>query len=321
MYTVASFDSAFWGPIAAFMASVTWATGVLAYSKLSHQYPAYIINFHRILIGFPAACLLLTVVGGWGPSFAAMDMTKALWAVVVVLSSYAFGDALFLMSTRHMGGPGALAIASIYPLWSAVWGSFFEGQSLSYLQIIGIVVVVAGVVAVILSGAKKDDLAPSVPRLQDLEPVPSKKFWREARFLGVLLAFGASLSWAMNAIAVAKLGQGLNAMFVNVLRLGIAVALCPLVGIMMNGRASFKLISKKDLVPALPVFGVECILGPFFFAYGLANSSLAVGAALSALAPAISVPVAVLMGRERFSKLKTAGVAAVVAGVWLLLGV
>ncbi len=312
-------DAAFWGPIAAFMASVTWATGVLGYSKLSQTYPAYIINLHRIMIGLPAACLILTITGGWGAALDLLTAQKLGWAIVVVLSSYAFGDALFFMSTKRIGGPAALAVASVYPLWSAMWGVAFEGQALLLGQIIGIVIVIAGVVAVILSGAKEEDLAPGIPRMQELEVLPKKRFWRGAKAVGFALALLASLCWSMNTISVSKLGEGLNPMFVNVLRLGIAFILCPIIGVAMNGKSSLKLIPAKLFWPFLPVFAVECVLGPFFYVYGLSNSPLAVGAALTALAPAISVPVAVLIGRESFSWLKSSGIVAVVAGIWLML--
>lgn len=314
-----SVEFGFWGPLAAFAASLTWATGVLGYSKLSLKHPAYVINLHRIFVGFPAACLLLTLAGGWGEALAAIDGAKVGWAVVVVLSSYAFGDALFFMATKRLGGPAALAVASVYPLWSALWGVFCEGQMLNVGKAAGVCVIVGGVIAVILSGARGEDIAPSVPRLQPLATMPRARFWKEAKFVGYLLAFGASLSWAMNAVAVANLGQGLSASFVNVLRLGIALLLCPLIGVAMNGLSSFRLIRWPQFVSFLPVFAVESVLGPFFFVYGLSKSPLAVGAALSSLAPAISVPVAVLLGRERFSRLKTTGVFAVVVGIWLLL--
>jgi len=51
------------GPAAAFSASITWAVGVLAYSKLSERHPAYIINFTRLLVGIPFALVVLALSG------------------------------------------------------------------------------------------------------------------------------------------------------------------------------------------------------------------------------------------------------------------
>lgn len=304
------------GPAAAFSASITWAVGAVAYSKLSHSYPAYIVNLHRILVGLPAALLILTLMGGWGEAVGTLSFEKVGWALMVVLAGYALGDAIFLMSSQRIGGPASLAIASIYPLWSALWGAFFESEPLGHWQILGIVSIVGGVVAVILSGAKSEDLAPVVPRMQETESRP-RRF--DHRAMGVALALLASFFWALNSVAVGKLGQGMNPHFVNSLRLSLALILCPLIGVLMNGKTSLRLIPMKTLKPLLVVFGIECILGPFFYVYGLSHSSVAVGSALTALAPAISVPVAVAMGREKFSKLKTAGIFAVIAGIYLLL--
>ncbi|HVJ65197.1 MAG TPA: DMT family transporter [Bdellovibrionota bacterium] len=313
-----STSAEFLGPLASFLASLTWAVGVLGYAKLSETYPAYIINLHRILVGLPAACLILSIMGGWGESLALVNSSKVSWAVVVVLSSYAFGDALFFMATKRLGGPGALAIASVYPLWSALYGATFEGQMLSGTQIAAIVVVVAGVVAVILSGAKNEDLAPGIPRVQEIQ-TPPRRFLLMPQPWGFVLAILASLCWSMNTIAVSKLGEGMNAVFVNVLRLSIALVLCPLIGVAMNDRASLKLFTWKSFKPFVLVFAVESIMGPIFYVYGLSHSQLAIGAALTSLAPAISVPVAIALGREKFSWLKSAGIVAVVAGIWLML--
>ncbi len=309
-----------WGPLAAFGASFTWAIGVLAYSKLSERYPAYIVNFYRILVGLPF--FLIAVVffrGNFEEQWQSLGTEQINWALLAVFSSYAFGDSLFLMASKRMGGPGALAIASVYPLWSALGGVLFRGEALSVVQIVGILIVITGSMTVILSDRRSQALIPPTPRLQD---IPKKR-----RFLpntsgmgfGVFLALMTSFFWASNSVAIAKVGVSLDAFFVNALRLGMAFFLCPLVGLLMHGLKSFRLFERRELLKNLPVIAVESIGGPFLYVYGLSHSSLAVGAVLTSVAPAISVPMALLLGREIFNGRKILGVIGVVAGVWLLL--
>jgi drug/metabolite transporter (DMT)-like permease len=63
---------------------------------------------------------------------------------------------------------------------------------------------------------------------------------------------------------------------------------------------------------------LEACIGSSLFVYALAHTDLAVGATLTSLAPLISVPLAILLGEERWSAPRTAAVAGTVAGVVLL---
>lgn len=291
---------------AALASSFTWAVGVIAFTPLSRRHPAYIINLHRILLALPTFLLILVFRGSLVTSFAATNTHQLTWATIAVLASYAFGDALFLMSTRRLGAPAALAIASTYPVWSALGARFFQGEVLAASKYLGIGIVIVGTIFVILSGAGKERSA----------SVPTQK---KTYFGGVLLAFSCAFCWALNTVAVNEMGQGLDAVMVNALRLAIALLLCPLIGVSMNGLKSFRMIPRREFLPILPIFAVEAIAGPFLYVYGLSHSPLAIGAALTALAPVISVPLALMMKQEKFSISKTLGVTAVVVGVWVML--
>jgi drug/metabolite transporter (DMT)-like permease len=68
------------------------------------------------------------------------------------------------------------------------------------------------------------------------------------------------------------------------------------------------------------LFVLEAYCGSYFFVFGLAHSPLAVGSTLVALAPVISVPVALALRLETFSWKRTAAVITVVFGLYLLVG-
>jgi drug/metabolite transporter (DMT)-like permease len=70
--------------------------------------------------------------------------------------------------------------------------------------------------------------------------------------------------------------------------------------------------------PVIPAFIADALLGSSLYVYGLSHSDLAVGATLSALAPLISVPVAIVVGEESWSASRLAAVVATVGGVVLL---
>ena len=305
------------GPLAALMSSFTWAVGVTAFTPLSKRHPAYIINLHRIFLALPSFLLILVFNGQLSSAISSIVIHQVGWAAVAVLASYAFGDVLFLMATMRVGAPAALAIASTYPVFAGLAGLLFRGEVLSLTRAIGILVVIVGTICVILSGPRSEAPISTVPRVQDDAHI--RRRLRNPYITGILLAFGAAFCWALNTVAISGIGQGLDAISVNALRLSIALFLCPLIGIAMHGTRSFKLIPAREFLPILPVFAVEAIAGPFFYVYGLSHSHLAIGAALTSLAPVISVPFALLLGHEKFSWAKTLGVTAVVAGIWVML--
>jgi drug/metabolite transporter (DMT)-like permease len=68
------------------------------------------------------------------------------------------------------------------------------------------------------------------------------------------------------------------------------------------------------------VFFLETCLGSFFYIYGLSHSPLAVASTLTSLAPVLSVPVAIVLGLERFSFVRTLGICLVVLGLCFLVG-
>jgi drug/metabolite transporter (DMT)-like permease len=302
---------------AALASSLTWAVGVIAFTPLSKRHPAYIINLHRIMLALPAFLAILLLRGDLVASFSVITWHHFVWALVAVFASYAFGDVLFLMAAKRIGAPAALAIASTYPVFSALAGWAFRGEALAPSKYLGIAVVIVGTIFVILSGDSDERHFSPVQRVQDIAQRRSR--WRGAHGAGIVLAFATTLCWAMNTVAISEVGQGLDAITLNAFRLSIAIFLCPIVGILMHGRRSFKLIPAKEFFPIAPVFAIEAIGGPFLYVYGLSHAPLAIGAALTSLAPVISVPMALALGQETFSWSKTLGVIAVVAGAWIML--
>jgi drug/metabolite transporter (DMT)-like permease len=71
--------------------------------------------------------------------------------------------------------------------------------------------------------------------------------------------------------------------------------------------------------PYLLIFVIEAFGGSLLFIYGLTHSTLAVSAALSSLAPVISVPIAWGRRTEPVSWTKALGICLAVAGTVILL--
>jgi drug/metabolite transporter (DMT)-like permease len=288
------------GPLCAFLASVTWAVGSSAYARLSLHHSPFAVNFSRALVALP--CFLVAAFLTEGASaFSGIGAGTLGWLALSILGSYGLGDAAFLASTRTLGVPGALAIASSYPLWTATLGVLTRGEGLSLVQSVGLVASVAGLITVILSGGRGAARGPG-------------SLW-----VGVGLAFATSLFWTLNTYAVSEAGRALPTPVANAVRMAMALAFCALFGAVAAPRRALILSAAEYRRFGLLLF-IESVGGSYFFIYGLSHSPLAIGSTLSSLAPVLSVPVAVAFGVEKFSVSRTIGVFLTVAGLALLMG-
>ncbi len=287
------------GAFSAFMSSVTWAIGSTAYARVAATHSPSSINFTRAVLALSAFLLTMFIVPGILPTWRDVTFAQVGWLSLSMVACYGIGDACFLVSTRSLGGPAALAIASAFPLWSALAGWLWFSEPLTWIQFAAVCAVVMGVVTVILTGARLE---------------------RPAHYTrGILLAVAASFFWAFNTVAVSRGSSGLHPVVSNTIRMVAGLLLCPWVGVCMSGRPGF-LLERRVLKKYGWIFLAESYGGAVFFVYGLANTPLAVAAPLSSLAPVLATPIAWATRREPISLWKFFGICLVVFGAyWLMM--
>ncbi|MGZ3708156.1 MAG: DMT family transporter [Bdellovibrionota bacterium] len=298
--------SATLGPLCAFLSSCTWAVGSTTYSRLSRDHSAFAVNFMRAMIALPLFVLVTFITAG-GLSAGLMQYQSVQtwqvgWLALSMIASYALGDVLFLWSSLYLGVPAALAIASSYPLLTAVLGKCFLGQELSAVQILGLLMSVGGIVVVILNGPK----------------IGGKRDYRHLA-KGVALAFATALLWATNTFSISKGAVGLTPFVTNTVRMILALLLSAILSLIL-ARGRPIILPWKTLKGPFLIFAAEAFGGSAFFTYGLSHSPLAIGSTLSSLAPVLSVPLALSLGLEKFSVFRTLGVVLVVTGLYFLWG-
>jgi len=300
------------GPIFSFLSSGTWAFGTASYSKLSRTHRPFDVNFMRAFISLPLFILAAFITsGGFSEgitAYQALHWTNAGWLFVSIFASYATGDSFFMWSTISLGVPGALAIASSYPILTALLGVFFEGQVMSPLNWLGLTLSVGGIVLVILNDPK------GVPKSG--EEVRAHPFLKK-KHVGIGLALLTSLAWAMNGYSVAKGGQGLNAAVANTFRMAAAMPMIATVSFLFT-KSGITPLSRVVMKRYAWAFVIEAFFGSYFFMYGLSHTPLVLGNTLSALAPVLSVPVSIALKLEKFSWIRTLAVLTVVVGLSLL---
>lgn len=303
------------GPIAAFISSCTWAIGSTTYSKLAREHRPFDINYSRALLALPFFIVAILIMNsGFSGAYEAVRSVSTLnitWLSVSVVASYAVGDLFFLWSSIALGAPGALAIASSYPVLMTLAGVFLEGQQLRPLQWSGLFLSVTGVVLVILNAPK---LPVSVK--MGASEVKAHPFLKK-KSVGVCCALLTTSFWALNGYSVAKGGSGIDPVLGSMIRMIAAVLFVGIVSLIFT-RQRARLLPRPELRKYGWIFVLESFFGSCCFVYGLSRSSLVLGSTLSALAPVLAVPVSIALKLERFSWVRTFALLLVVTGLSLL---
>ncbi len=297
----------FLGPLSALAGSFTWALGIDVYSELSKKYSPSVVNFSRATVAAPLFLIAFLTQSSWQGSLETdlllVNSSHFFWLILSTLGSYAVGDLIFMKSSLSPLGPsGALALASVYPIWSALIGVFFKNESLSAIAFVGLLIIVAGTIGVILSSQ------------QSRKKIDA---YEVSLATAATLALFTSLIWSMNIYAVSHI-QELPTTLSNLIRMIAALLLCPLFGFLILG-ARPRLMELSDFKKSLPIFVLEGFGGSIFFIYGVANSSMTVGAVFTSLAPVLAVPIAYFRHGTHLSIKKVSSVLIIVAGLWLLI--
>ena len=279
------------GAAAALGSAGLWAFASTRYTATSRTIGSAAVNLTRTLIVLPIF-LIVALFDTHGALTSGITTVRLAWLAVSVFCSYALADLIFFASARRLGISTALAIASSYPLLSSLWGVMINHEPLGIWRALGIVLSVAGLVALV--------------KLAN----PSKKSVHD--FRGVLLAIATSILWAGNTISVKNGSTGLSPFQANFFRYLIALPILALTVrvVTPQKRPAFRAL----LFPSI----AEAFIGSTLFVFALSNTELAIGSTLSAMAPLLAVPFSLMIGEERFHGARIVAIAVTVCGVILL---
>lgn len=294
--------SAYLGALGAFTASVTWAFASTRYAEVSRTQGSARVGLLRATCASLLWLAAVTLVDG-PRALLRVDGAHALALTGSILCSYALGDRIFFAAATRLGVSSALAIATIYPLWSALYGTFARGEALGARRVFGMACCLAGVWAVLRMSREPNQQLTEARR----------------KLVGAGLALLTSLFWAGNTVLLKLGATDLSIYQANSVRFSIGVVLL-LAQLAFQPRASDgeRLPLSGLLRRTWPALVVDTGIGSICFVYGIANTDLALGATLSSLSPLVALPIAVVLGTERVSVGKVFAVCLTLLGVVLL---
>lgn len=275
----------------------------MLFTKATRQVGSIIVNRIRVLLALVFLMLLnWTLYGYVLPINAGAD--RWLWFALSGAIGYALGDVFLFQSFLCIGAQRGMLMMSLAPLMSAGLAWIFFGEVLTGMQMLGVIVTLAGIAWVIL---RRNQSEPN----QICSPVQ-----------GVLFGLGAATGQAVGYV-LSK--QGLTDNFSpiagnSIRMLAAVIALWTLASIQGKTRETINSMREKPKV--LGWLTMAAITGPVLGAtlslFALQHTQVGIASTLIALPPVFLLPVSWLVFKEKFDWGAVFGTLIAIGGVALL---
>lgn len=306
------------GELLSLLSAAAWAVGVILYRRLVQHLPPLTLGFLKSLIVL--AMMLPLALAMHGPRLPLISASDAAIAIASGALGIAVADTLYFVALRHLGAGAMGVIGNAYSPFVLALAALFLHERLGASQIVGFVLVMAGVGVIAgrkLAPAEPESPAPDVALLET-EPAFAQPTRGNLPFvlIGILSValMAAAIVMVKPVLEVRPLG------WVTFLRLVGAV-----LGILVIATARGQLrtlwpqgvrIDWKLLLPA--AFVGQC-LSMLFWLGGYALTSASIAAVLNETASIFILLLAFFFLREPIGRRGALGVAFTLVGVMLML--
>jgi drug/metabolite transporter (DMT)-like permease len=292
------------GEIAALFTSFCWSLSAIGFTKSSQQVGSLVTNRVRVFIAMLVLILINTVLYGQ-PIPLNAGASRWVWLSVSGIIGLSLGDAFLFAAYREIGPRLGLLLLSLAPVFGTAIAWIFFGQTLTLLQIIGIVVTLGGISWVVMTRQKSGD-----------------ENFRAMTGRGVLFGILAAIG---QAIGLVFSQQGMTAGFSpfagSLIRMLAAVVTLWIAAVFQRQVGSTVSVMRQQ-PPAIRWIAFGALFGPVI---GVSSSLLAVqyteigvASTLMALPPIFMLPISYFVFKERFNWQAVAGTFIAIAGVALL---
>jgi drug/metabolite transporter (DMT)-like permease len=293
----------FIGELAALATSVAWSGTSVLFTKATQQVGSIIVNRIRVILA-----LVFLMVLNWAfygyllPVEAGVD--RWVWLALSGAIGYALGDVFLFQSFLCLGTQRAMLMMSLAPLLSAALAWTFFGETLTGLQMLGVLLTLTGITWVI---TRRDQSEPSQQcnRLQ-----------------GVLFGLGAATGQAVGFV-LSKQGlvDNFSPIAGNSIRmLAAVIVLWALAS--MQGKARETIDSMRTRPKVLGWLTMAAFTGPVLGAtlslFALQHTQVGIASTLIALPPVFLLPVGWLVFKEKIDWGAVLGTLVAIGGVALL---
>ena len=294
------------GILLAFAQALCWSATSVTLRSLSTKLDAFLVNGLRASVSLLIILPLVWLTGG--PAYySELTMASVLFLIGSVILGGVFGDALYVMSLKHLGVGRAFAIANSFPLFAVLFGTLLLGTPISVKMMGGVVLVLVGVYIV---GRPRGRILPDTGPAVHPPQIA----------MGVALALIASALWGLSTVIMSLGLQGdVNPVVATSIRVPMVVIISLLVAARRGqlnkavhlGRRTWLLL----IVAGILGWGISGTL----YAAAIQLIGPSKTAVISATSPIFAVPQSMLFLHERPTKYVLAGTLMTIVGIILVI--
>jgi len=293
----------FLGEIAALATSFFFSLTALIFAATGRMVGSQVTNRLRLLFAL-AYLVILNLILFREPLPFSADGSRWIWLSLSGVIGLSLGDTFFFQSLVSVGPRLGSLLLSLAPIFGSVIAWVFFGETLTPLQITGIVLALAGIGWVVLSHQEPPD-------------TPHGDTKRGVLF-GILAGLGQAVGLVLSK-------QGMFGEFspfqANVIRILAAVIFTWIWTVLEDkAGATFTALQAKPRVIWLIALGALAgpLLGVVASLYAVQHTEIGVASTLMALPPVIVLPVSYFVFKEKVGWQAFAGTILAIAGVAVL---
>ena len=297
------------GEVAAMLSALLWAVSSVLTTVGAKRIHVVPLNLIRCVVSTTFFWLMLPFFGGV-QALAAIQPSAWLWLVLSVLGLLVIGDTLFFRSMDLAGVSWAMPVASINPLWVVLLASVLVQEPLTWSLLAGALLVILGIVLVNKPAPRRA----AKGKTEEGSPADGR-----ARRLGLVMALGVSILWAMGQVALKPATEGLHSVVANSVRQPLGMTM--LLGLtLFTGRwGAWQRLDRKSWAIIIVASLIGTGFGTLFFIMAIQMAGAGRTAILASTAPILAIPFSMLWLHERPSRWTLFGTVLTVAGIVLVI--
>ena len=293
----------FIGEIAGLATSFFYAISAFIFSKAGRMVGPLVTNRLRLTFALTYLVILNLILFNEPLPFSA-GSSRWIWLGLSGVIGLALGDAFLFQSYVFVGPRLGILLLSLAPIFGSIIAWIFFGETLTIMQITGIVLALAGIGWVVMSHEEAADTPHG--------------HTRRGVFFGVLAGLGQAVG-----LVLAKQGMrgDISPFQGNAIRM-LAAATFIWIWMAVEGQAKATIKTVREQPKVLQLIALGALVGPLL---GVSTSLLAVqhaevgvASTLMALPPVIVLPISYFVFKEKVGWQAVAGTLLAIVGVAVL---
>jgi len=293
----------YFGELAALATALFWTFSAIAFESAGKKVGSLSVNLIRLIIGFAFLSIYSFFVRGL---IFPTDATTENWTWLLLSGTVGFviGDLCLFQAYVVIGSRISMLILSLTPAITALLGWIILGEKLSWMNILGMTIVLIGILLVIV-------------RKNDNSSTLNKKTKINYPIAGILLALGGAFGQGLGMVLSKKGMVGYDPFASNQIRT-IAGIIGFIIVLTIFKRWPFfvKAVKNRQAMTSISIgafFGA--FLGVSFSLMAVKYTDTGIAATLMSIRPVLIIPFAITFFKDKVALKEIIGAAIAVTGV------